>query len=44
MLLAMIGASALLFWFGFYLGNQIGRTAHIREHLRETREHRSPQF
>lgn len=40
MLLVMLGISVLLFGFGFYLGNQIGRTAHIRAHLREARTER----
>jgi len=29
--------SAFLFWFGYYVGNQVGRVAHIREHLRNAR-------
>lgn len=27
-----------LFSFGYYIGNQLGRTEHIREHLRRVRE------
>ena len=27
-----------LFALGFYLGNQVGRTAHIREDMRRARE------
>jgi hypothetical protein len=27
-----------LFGFGYYLGNQLGRTAHIREDMRRARE------
>ncbi|MEJ2343953.1 MAG: hypothetical protein P8076_07005 [Gammaproteobacteria bacterium] len=27
-----------LFGFGYYIGNQLGRTEHIREHLRRVRE------
>ena len=27
-----------LFSFGYYLGNQVGRTAHIRDDLRRARE------
>ena len=27
-----------LFGFGYYLGNQVGRTAHIREDIRRARE------
>ena len=26
-----------LFGFGYYIGNQLGRTEHIREHLRRVR-------
>ena len=28
----------LIFVFGFYLGNQIGRTEHIRKRLQELRQ------
>lgn len=29
---------ALFFWVGFYLGNQMGRTEHIRKRLQNVRE------
>lgn len=35
---ALIGG--LLFSFGYYLGNQIGRTEHIRVRLHTARQHR----
>ncbi len=34
MWLALLIASCLTFWFGYYLGQQIGRTEHIRAELR----------
>lgn len=37
-ILALI--AALLFLFGYYVGNQIGRTEHVRRHLRQVREAR----
>ena len=32
----LLGAS--FFWVGFYLGNQMGRTEHIRKRLQNVRE------
>ncbi len=34
MWLVLLIASALTFWLGYYLGQQIGRTEHIRAELR----------
>jgi hypothetical protein len=31
---------ALLFLFGYYVGNQIGRTEHVRRHLQQVRDAR----
>lgn len=36
MWLALLIASCATFWFGYYLGQQIGRTEHIRAELRIT--------
>ncbi len=37
-LISAILLGALFFWVGYYLGNQIGRTEHIRKHLQSARE------
>lgn len=42
-LLTLTLAAGLIFWFGYYLGNQIGRTEHIRHHLAALREQRRGQ-
>lgn len=39
-MLYILATSVLLFGFGYYLGNQVGKVAHIREHLRNTRSRR----
>ena len=31
-------SSILLFGFGYYIGNQIGKVAHVREQLHRNRE------
>ncbi len=31
-----------IFYIGYYLGNQTGRTAHVRAYLYEARKQRSP--
>lgn len=36
-MLLTILMGTVLFGFGYYLGDQVGRTAHIREHLRQVR-------
>lgn len=36
-MLVTILVGAVLFGFGYYLGDQMGRTAHIREHLQTAR-------
>lgn len=36
LMIATVGG--LLFALGYYLGDQVGRTAHIRDHLRQLRE------
>jgi len=39
-----LSASAILgyvvFKLGFYIGNQMGQTQHVRDHLEQTRTHR----
>jgi len=40
-MLYILLTSAFLFWFGYYVGNQVGRVAHIREHLQNARSQRS---
>ena len=37
-LLALSLFCAALFGFGYYLGNQLGRTAHIREDIQRARD------
>lgn len=39
-MLLTILVGSVLFGFGYYLGDQVGRTAHIREHLRQSRASR----
>ena len=36
-ILIFLGISSLLFALGYYLGNQYGRTAHIRDDLHRAR-------
>ena len=38
LLLVIAGICAGLFFLGYYLGNQLGRTAHIRENLQRARD------
>jgi len=46
MLLVAVGISVsavigyILFKLGFYIGNQMGQTQHVRDHLEETRSQR----
>lgn len=37
-LLIIAGICAGVFFLGYHLGNQLGRTAHIRENLRRARD------
>lgn len=36
-------AAILVFRLGYYIGNQIGRTQHIREELCQARQRSSPE-
>ena len=38
LLLVIAGICAGLFLLGYHLGNQLGRTAHIRENLQRARD------
>ena len=40
-LMYLLFLGSLLFGFGYYLGNQIGRTEHIRDHLRKVSEQKT---
>lgn len=37
-LFVLAATCAGIFFLGYYLGNQLGRTAHIRENLQRARE------
>ena len=36
--LAAASTTALVFYLGYHIGNQLGRTAHIREQLQRARD------
>lgn len=38
LLLIIAGICAGIFFLGYHLGNQLGRTAHIRENLQRARD------
>jgi len=37
-LIASLGVGAMLFWVGYYLGKQLGRTEHVRQELCHARQ------
>jgi len=39
-MMTVLAAGLVLFVFGYYVGNQIGKVAHIRQHLQDVRKDR----
>ncbi|MDH5594711.1 MAG: hypothetical protein OEY68_09965 [Gammaproteobacteria bacterium] len=37
MMTTILAAGLVLFVFGYYIGNQVGKVAHIRQHLQDVR-------
>ena len=43
-LIASLGVGAILFWVGYYLGKQLGRTEHIRRELSHARQSKIVEY